>query len=163
MNLINKRVQLEKKYSNYCLYFGIPLPEKGGRVMSISPSGYYYHTGVNSNLIDSLEYKEISKKAHFGLRLEIETEVAQLIDLDIFEGDYFFDKKNNIANMSMEELNKYLILFGCKTLKKDKFNRLQRLFRKWNEESIKCHYKITGAKKRIHKKLKERNENGFLE
>ena len=86
--------------------------------MSISPSGYYYHTGVNSNLIDSLEYKEISKKAHFGLRLEIETEVAQLIDLDIFEGDYFFHKKNNIANMSMEELNKYLILFGCKTLKK---------------------------------------------
>lgn len=161
MKLINKRIQLEKKYSNYCLYFGIPLPEKGGRVMSISPSGYFYHTGINANPYDSFEYKEINQKAHFGLRLEIETEVAQLIDLDIFEGDYFFDKKNNIVQMSMVELNNYLLLFGCKTLKKDKFNRLQRLFRKWNEESIKCHYKITGAKKRIHKKLKERNNYDF--
>lgn len=123
--------------------------------MSISPSGYFYHTGINADSYDIFEYKEINQKAHFGLRLKIEKEVAQLIDLNIFEGDYFFDKKNNIAKLSMEELNKYLMLFSCKTLKKDKFNRLQRLFRKWNKESIKCHYKITGAKKRIHQKLKK--------
>nr|WP_317279407.1 hypothetical protein [uncultured Fusobacterium sp.] len=157
MSIITKRIHLEKKYSNYCLYYKIPLPEVENRILSVSPSGYYYHTGINADPYDNYQYKALSKKAHIGKREEIENEVGTLIDLTLFEG-YFFDIKNEISCMSLDELNSYLLSSGSKALKKYQFNRLQKLFRKWTEESIKCHYKITGAKKRIHKKLKKLEE-----
>lgn len=157
MSIITKRIHLEKKYSNYCLYYKIPLPEVENRILSVSPSAYYYHTGINADPYDNYQYKDLSKKAHIGKREEIENEVGTLIDLTLFEG-YFFDIKNEISCMSLDELNSYLLSSGSKALKKCQFNRLQKLFRKWTEESIKCHYKINGAKKRIHKKLKKLEE-----
>ena len=57
---IRKRMFLEKKYSNYCLFFKIPLPEVGNRVVSISPSAYYYHTGIREQSGDSKIFKELS-------------------------------------------------------------------------------------------------------
>lgn len=152
--LLNKRMQLEKKYSNYCLYFKIPLPERGNKILSISPSGYFYHTGINANIIDSEKYKQISKKAHFGLRLKIEKEVSKIINLNLFEG-YFFDKKNKLYSYNLDQLNSFLIKNNNKPLKIYEFNRLKKLFRKWNEESVKCHYQIKGAKRRIHNKIKK--------
>lgn len=100
MSIITKRIHLEKKYSNYCLYYEIPLPEVENRILSVSPSAYYYHTGINADPYDNYQYKDLSKKAHIGKREEIENEVGTLIDLTLFEG-YFFDIKNEISCMSL--------------------------------------------------------------
>lgn len=155
--IINKRIFLEKRYSNYCLYYKIPLPEIGNRVVAISPTAYFYHTGIRENGIDSKEFKELNLKAHFGLRKKIEEEVEKILninDYSVFGIKYFFELKNILINLSHIELNKYLRKIGLKQIKKDKYNRILKLFRRWAEESFKCHYKITGAKKRIHRKLK---------
>lgn len=154
--ILNKRKALEKKYSNYCLYFKIPLPEVGNRVISLSPTAYYNHTFINADSYDSKLYKFLNQKAHFGIRKQIEDEVKEILTTDSFEifgVKYFFELKQFICNITFDELNRILSKKKLKKLRKDIFNRLLKLFRRWGEESIKCHYKITGAKKRIHKKL----------
>lgn len=155
---IRKRMFLEKKYSNYCLFFKIPLPEVGNRVVSISPSAYYYHTGIREQSGDSKIFKELSLKSHFGTRLEIENEVNKIIKIDnyaLFGVKYFFELKNLIIHLNYDEFNKMLSKNKLNRIKKYEFNRILKLFRRWGEESFKCHYKISGAKKRIHKKIKK--------
>lgn len=158
MKVINKRILLEKKYCNICLYNKFPLEQNGNRILSVSPSNFYYHTGINANGLDVKNYKILSEKSHFGERLRIENEVKNIIDYEkifynsTWDMKYFFEVKNTVINWTIERLNRTLIKNNMKPLRKNKFNRLKRLFRKWTMESVPCHYKITGAKKRLHKK-----------
>ena len=156
MSIISKRIMLEKKYTNICLYNSLPLQQRGTKILSASPGSFYYHTGIRANAKDVIEYKELSKKAHFGIRLQIENEVNSLINISDFCSksyvDYFFEMKNIIMELSLEKLNAMLHLFKMNTLRKYQYNRLMRLFRKWSLESNNCHYKIDGAKRRLHYK-----------
>lgn len=169
-NIINKRMMLEKKYSNYCLHFNIPLPELGNRVISVSPTAYYHHTGIREKGQDSILFKELNRKAHFGLRKAIEEEVKSILNIkgdfySNFHIKYFFELKNIILNQTYENFNNLIKKSGLNRIRKDNYNRIIKLLRRWAEESFKCHYKINGAKKRIHKKIKKnqkRNDiNGF--
>ena len=150
--IINKRIQLEKKYSNICLHNKMPLIEMRNRVLSVSPGNYYYHTTINANGKDIREYKLLNSKAHFGERKKIEDEVYSLFPWDLFMNCYFFEMKNEIYNYTIEKLNQLLISKGLKSLRIQKYNRLKKLLRKWTFLSSSCHYKINGAKKRLHKK-----------
>ncbi|WP_349764098.1 hypothetical protein [Fusobacterium sp. SYSU M8D902] len=150
MKELNQRICLEKKWSNNCVKNGIPLPRKDGRVLSISPTAYYYYTGVNADGYDSIKYKELSKKVHKNERGEIEKEVLLLISKNRnYLGYYFFELKNELINLSYDEFNKVIKY----SIKKDKYNRVQRLLRKWEQLSHKYHYKITGGIRRINDRL----------
>lgn len=144
--ILNRRICLEKKWSNKCVKHGVPLPIKNGRVLSISPSAYYYHTGVNANGSDIRKYRELSEKAHDGERKEVEEEVFSLIDKRYY--CYFFEVKDMLIGVPYDEFNRII----GKPTKKDKYNRVQRLLRKWEQISHKCHYKVTGAIRRINGK-----------
>ncbi len=135
MSVINKRIILEKKYTNICLYNSLPLQQRGTKILAVSPGSFYYHTGIRAKIKDIMKYKKLSEKAHFGERLKIENEVNELINIKEFCSKNFID-----------------YLFEMKTLRKHQYNRLMRLFRKWSLESNDCHYKISGAKRRLHYK-----------
>lgn len=155
---INKRIKLEKKYCDICLYNKIPLNKMGNRVLSVSPGNFYYVTGINASRKDIEEYKRLSEKAHFGERLQIENEVENIIDWKILfpKLKYFFEAKNILIELSLDDLNKLLIKSNIKTLRLYKFNRLKRLLRKWTVLSTQFHLKIKGAKKRLHRKYSRR-------
>ena len=156
MNYINKRKMLEKKYCNICLYNKLPLEQKGDRVLSVSPGSFFYHTSVNAKIEDVMEYKRLSKKAHNGYRHFLEVETNKFIDVKLFLKkaglNYFFELKNMIIDHSFEELNSLLYSLGIKRLRKYQYNRVERVLRLWGKESIKYHYFITGAKRRLHYK-----------
>ena len=156
MSVINKRIILEKKYTNICLYNSLPLQQRGTKILAVSPGSFYYHTGIRAKIKDIMKYKKLSEKAHFGERLKIENEVNELINIKEFCSknfiDYFFEMKNIIIELTLDNLNAMLYLFNMNTLRKHQYNRLMRLFRKWSLESNDCHYKISGAKRRLHYK-----------
>lgn len=143
----NRRICLEKKWSNICVKHNITLPIKNGRLLSISPSAYYYHTGINACGEDIREYRKLSQLLHCGEREEIEKEVFELIEKEYYM--YFFEVKDVLKNLPYDvfcqEIGRYI--------KKDKYNRVQRLFRKWEQLSHKYHYKITGGLRRINDKI----------
>lgn len=143
---ISKRICLEKKWSNNCVKHNISLPRKNGRILSLSPSAYYYHTGINASGEDIKKYKFLSQYAHEDERKEIEDEVLKLTKLNL--NMYFFELKDELIELTYEEFNKYI---GY-SIKKDKFNRVQRLLKKWEQISHKYHYKVTGALRRINEK-----------
>lgn len=144
---LNKRICLEKKWSNNCVKHNCYLPSKAGRVLSVSPSAYYHYTGVNACGEDIREYRKLSQSLHCGEREEIEKEVLAIISKEYYL--YFFEIKDILKNLSYDdfcqEIEKYI--------KKDKYNRVQRLFRKWEQLSHKCHYKVTGALRRLNDKI----------
>lgn len=65
---------------------------------------------------------------------------------------YFFEIKNEIYNYTIERLKQLLTSKKLEPLRIQKYNRLKKLLRKWTFLSTNCHYKITDAKKRLHKK-----------
>lgn len=146
---LNKRICLEKKWSNICVKQGIPLPTKNGRVLSLSPSAYYYHTGVNADGYDKSLYQDLSESLHDGERGDIEKEVIDLIQVNLcMFGKYFFELKDELINKDYDTFNKIL----GHSIKKDKYNRVQRLLRKWEQISHKHHYKVKGALRRLNDK-----------
>lgn len=161
--ILKARMWLEKHYSDKCLFERNPLIEKGGRVFSVSPTQLFYHIGKFPFGKDDKAYRELNKKAHFGIRLEIEKEVGEIINWEDLNLGYFFEMKNTLGQLTIDEINNILMKNKIKTIGKNKYNRLMKLFKRWTEESTKCHFKITGARKRLHRKWRnlknERNKN----
>lgn len=153
MKVIKERKKLEKKYTKLCLKYKHSLPSKNGRIMSISPTSYYYDCGVNPQAGDVPYFRELNKKSHYGIRLKIEKEVLEILQ-DCFKG-HFFQVKDKVFKISFENLNKIFQRNNKKTIKLDKYNRLIKLLRRWGEESKNCHYKINSAEKRLSKKYEK--------
>ena len=162
MKILNKRMMLEKKYCDICLYNELPLEQMGNRILAISPSSFYHHVGINAKGDDVREYKRLSKKAHFGKRKIIEDEVFDIINYNntkkFLSTEYFCDLKKCLYKMNIDQLNSILIKSKSKPIRKNSFNRLKKLLRIWSQESISCHFKINGARKRLHKKFVKRSE-----
>lgn len=153
MGDLKERKKLEKKYTNLCLYNEIPLPRKGLRIMSVSPTSYYYETGINPKSGDVPIFRNLNKKSHYGLRLKIEKEVLEVLQ-NCFDG-YFFKIKEKVLRLSLEELNSIFQRKNKKTIKNKNYNRLIKLLRRWEEESKNCHYKLNNAQKRLSKKFEK--------
>lgn len=147
---LKERKKLEKKYTKLCLKYKHSLPSKNGRIMSVSPTSYYYNTNVNPIAGDIPYFRKLNEKAHYGIRLKIEKEVLEILQ-DCFKG-HFFQVKDKVLKISFEKLNIIFQRNKKKTLKLDKYNRLIKLLRRWGEESKTCHYKINSAEKRLSKK-----------
>lgn len=150
MEAIKERKKLEKKYTKLCLKYKHSLPTKNGRIMSVSPTSYYYNTDVNPIAGDIPYFRKLNEKAHYGIRLKIEREVLEILQ-NCFKG-HFFQVKDKVLKISFEKLNIIFQRNSKKTIKLDKYNRLIKLLRRWGEESKNCHYKINSAEKRLSKK-----------
>lgn len=156
--IISQRMRLEKKYSNICLHHHFPLIETENKIISVSPGNFYFHTSINANGDDFRKYRILNSKAHFGERKKVEEEVYNIFPWKLFMDCYFFEMKNIIINYPIEKINYILISNNLKPIRIQLFNRLKRLLRKWTFLSSSCHYKITGAKKRLHRKYMKNME-----
>lgn len=152
MSVLKERKKLEREYTNICLHNKISLPSKNNRLMSVSPTSFYYHTDVNPMVGDVPYFQELNRTSHYGLRAKLEREALEILQ-DCFEG-HFFQIKDKVLNLSFDELNRKFQKNKKSTIKVDKYNRLLKLFRRWSEESKECHYKLNNAQKRLSKKYK---------
>ena len=110
--IIHERKLLEKKYTTILLEETTrELPTKDNRMLSVSPTAFYYVSGISANQRDIKVTRMLHSLAHNGKRLEIEKEIISILNVGTLYFDYFFEFKNYILEMeSQEELNKYFKL-----------------------------------------------------
>ena len=182
IRLLKRRFELERIYSNRCVYFGYPLHYKTkskkvkkstrpvvyhrisyDKIYAVSPGRYKYITGKKAVADDITEYDRISKQLHSNendLRVMLQVEILLLckkMGLKIY-GRQFNDQVACFHKIliSYTKLRTILVKQGNsaeKHLTTQSYNKLRKAYRRYCITSKNYHMIMNPAVRRISDRL----------